>query len=379
MRILEGRNVCDLLPLGLDLLVHEGVLEQTRDGPALVVPWPVTSVYERPTERVLRSARRDANPFFHLFEALWMLAGRNDAESLSRYVSDFGLRFAEPDGRIHGAYGHRWRYALGHDQLDAVVGKLRVNPQDRQAVIQMWDGRRETKTLSFSGGALDTDCGDNDLLGDWRDRPCNTHVYLRVRNDIKANIHPPPQPRDPRDRELITGHVLDLTVLCRSNDIVWGAYGANAVHFSFLQEYLAGRIGVGVGRMDQMSNNYHGYVDTLDRIGDPVPLMEEPNPYEKRESYNCWTTAPIGVDWEDWDNELRYFMSWHDALWSSSGLAPYLYVSKNTWFVLTAAPLARANYCRVMRNFDKAVMHAQHIDAPDWRGACVEWLERRIK
>jgi thymidylate synthase len=55
--------------------------------------------------------------------------------------------------------------------------------------------------------------------------------------------------------------VLDLTVLCRSNDVVWGAYGANAVHFSVLQEYLAGRIGVDVGVMYQFSNNYHGYVD----------------------------------------------------------------------------------------------------------------------
>ena len=40
---------------------------------------------------------------------------------------------------------------------------------------------------------------------------------------------------------------LQMTVHCRSNDIIWGTYGANAVHFSILQEYVAARIGVDLG------------------------------------------------------------------------------------------------------------------------------------
>jgi hypothetical protein len=38
-----------------------------------------------------------------------------------------------------------------------------------------------------------------------------------------------------------------MTVTNRSNDLCWGMLGANYVHFTILQEYLAARLGV-VGR-----------------------------------------------------------------------------------------------------------------------------------
>lgn len=350
MKVLRARNVCDLLPLGLDLLAHEGAREDSRAGPVVVYPTPVTSVYEQPTERVLRSARRDANPFFHLFEALWMLAGRNNATSLNRYVRDFGERFAEYDGRIHGAYGSRWRRALGHDQLNVVVDKLQKNPYDRQCVIQMWDARAPG-------------IGSDDLLGDWKDRPCNTHVYLRVR---ELNTHDRITSSDER--------VLDLTVLCRSNDIVMGAYGANAVHFSFLQEYLAGRIGVGVGVMYQVSNNYHGYVRDLDRIGDPRAMLEEQDPY----ATEGWSPSLIGNAWEHWDTDLQEFMLFHEKLWELGG-QPFILKSSNAWFQHTAMPLVMANFFRVRGKQDTALSWARRIDSTDWRVACVEWLGRRAE
>jgi thymidylate synthase len=75
-------------------------------------------------------------------------------------------------------------------------------------------------------------------LGGGKDVPCNTNAFFRVTNGK-----------------------LDMMVNCRSNDIFWGAYGANAVHFSFLQEYVASSIGVEVGRYWQNSFNFHAYVD----------------------------------------------------------------------------------------------------------------------
>jgi hypothetical protein len=47
----------------------------------LVSQTPVVTCYSAPTQRVLFSPMRDANPFFHLMEALWMLAGRDDVAS----------------------------------------------------------------------------------------------------------------------------------------------------------------------------------------------------------------------------------------------------------------------------------------------------------
>ncbi len=360
MRVIRDRNVNGLMVSGLEHLAHHGVRQQSRNGPVIVAPWPVTSVYERPTERVLFDERRDANPFFHLFECLWMLSGSNGARALDRYVADFSARYSD-DGVIHGAYGHRWRHALGFDQLDAVVRRLRADPDDRQCVLQMWDASQSYED------AQQTYAGGNDLLGDWKDRPCNTHVYLRVQKYRQPKIDAD-TPQTVEDGQL----VLDLTVCCRSNDIVWGAYGANAVHFSFLQEYLAGRVGVGVGVMYQVSNNYHGYVETLDRIGDPS-LLPGTDPYED----GLVVPVPIGTNFEAWDDDLRNFMEWHvGGARNQHGLENEF---TNTWFRDVAVPMCCANSFRRDGDIDRALVTANKIAASDWQTAAVNWLCRRIK
>lgn len=367
MLTLTGRNVNALWPQGLMLLEQMGQDCDSRAGRVRVAPCPVVSVYERPQERVLMDPVRDANPFFHLMESLWMLAGRDDAAFLNRYVSDFGKRFAEDELYIHGAYGSRWRDAFGYDQLNVVVEKLRTNPDDRQAVIQMWD-------------ALPYDAGHDDLRGTFKDRPCNTHVYLRVRN--VAYRDPPVTDENSAEWEARISRgmdrVLDLTVLCRSNDVVWGAYGANAVHFSVLQEYLAGRIGVGIGKMYQFSNNYHGYVDVTQKFGDPMLLHLARDPYASGEA----VALPMGREWGQWDADLAQFMAWHDeGLWGGGKV--YLMQRDgefvNSWFAHTAVPMAEANWYWKQKYHAAALGRANMIDALDWRHACLAWMKRRTE
>jgi thymidylate synthase len=366
MYVLIERNVCDLLPRGLGFM-RDKPREKTRNGDALVAPAPVMSVYQRPTERVLRSPQRDANPFFHLIESLWMLAGRDDVATLNHYVGDFGGRYAEEDGRVHGAYGHRWRVGLGFDQLDVIVRRLLENPSDRQCVLQMWDARADT---------LHQD-GFDDLLGDWKDRPCNTHVYFRVRT----------VPIDPimyGDGVVLPRYeyVLDMTVCCRSNDVVLGAYGANAVHFSMLQEYVAGRVRTQVGTMYQLSNNYHVYVDQLakmeKRLFDGKPTQNLANEMQPYGVGVGWEAEPIGEHWGAWDDDLHAFMECHDVLWSIP--APSLEMRaevSNRWFAQVAWKVAFAYFCHKHDRRDEALAVAGQIEAGDWRGACVEWLLRR--
>src|SRR5919109_5331256 len=124
MEVIQARNVNDAYFKGVHLLRRYGIREQSRAGEVLVMPCPVTTVYERPWERILWDEKRNANPFFHLAESLWMLAGRNDARWLDQFVSDFSSRFAEVSGLQHGAYGYRWRKHYSMDQLDSVVQML---------------------------------------------------------------------------------------------------------------------------------------------------------------------------------------------------------------------------------------------------------------
>lgn len=229
MEVIHVVNVNEALPVGLKRLVDRGVRRDSRNGPVRVMPCPVTTVYDRPLERVLFWKSRDANPFLHVYESFWMLAGRNDVLPLLQYSREFE-KFHD-HGTMHGAYGRRWRGLFETDQLQVVARRLREMPEDRRCVIQMWD------TVY-------------DLDSRMRDVPCN--VTATVQRDADGR--------------------LDLTVFCRSNDVIWGAYGANAVHFSFLQEYLALLIGCDVGRLYQVSVNYHAYEDVLERT---LPVIEE--------------------------------------------------------------------------------------------------------
>ena len=59
-----------------------------------------------------------------------------------------------------------------------------------------------------------------------------------------------------------------MTVCCRSNDIIWGTYGTNAVHFSMLQEYLAARLNAQLGVYRHISDSFHAYSSVLEKVKD---------------------------------------------------------------------------------------------------------------
>jgi thymidylate synthase len=224
--VIRERNVNEAFLSGLWWLRTAGVREESRNGPVLVAPGPVITEYENPWERVLFEPRRDCNHVFHLLEALWMLTGSTDVTPLI----PFNPRIVEytEDLDMHGAYGARWIYWGDHgfNQIEESISQLRANRNSRQVVISMWNPEWDLTTTQ------------------WKDRPCNTHLYLDCR-----------------------GGKLNMTVCCRSNDMLWGAYGANVVHFSILQEFIARAVGVPMGVYRQFSNNFHLYTD--------VPMVAE--------------------------------------------------------------------------------------------------------
>lgn len=224
MRVLEVYNVHAALPRGLRLLEEEGYDAPSRVGDVRVAPFAVCTSYLRPSQKVVLWPQRDYNVAFALYEALWMLAGRRDTKPLDRYVHDYTSRFSDDGKNQHGAYGHRWRY-YALDQLEMIADQLKKNPQDRRCVLQMWD---VVADLGFTG----------------KDVPCNTIATFQRGKDSELNLH----------------------VFCRSNDIIYGAYYANAFHFATLLEYMASWIGCPVGRYEQISVNYHAYKDVMAKM-----------------------------------------------------------------------------------------------------------------
>ena len=135
MQIISARNVSEALILGLQAVNEEGLLRDSRNGPVKVFEYPVTTVYEKPDERVVFYPDRDANPYFHFMEGLWMIAGRNDVEWISRFNASIA-NYSDDGVTFHGAYGYRWRKHFGFDQIDIITEQLRANPDDRRIVLQ---------------------------------------------------------------------------------------------------------------------------------------------------------------------------------------------------------------------------------------------------
>lgn len=574
MLVVDARNVNDAYVQGLRALALSGVPSGSRAGNVVALPHPVMTVYRRPWERVLLNEQRDANPFFHLFEALWMLAGRNDGRWLDTWVRNFSSRFADlDDGVIHGAYGHRWRSRpMWGDQLATAARLLRDDPNDRRVVVAMWDpatdlatvhrdvpclagetvlwspegdlpirevaarfdsgelarwpvyavdevskrvslqwatrvwrsGRRKLLRITFSDGSvirctpdhilyrrgaraaeavpveagslqsgvrvlatrrwtgpkghetfkrqlgdntsfsnmvpthqeyarlvlgvvppghdvhhLNEDKRDNrwenlevishgehsrrhrliknpmryltpeqhaaravkqaaSLRETWarrKEEMADNHVVVSVEEDVAEDVYDFTVPEGhtalvgtgivvhncnthiyPR---IVDGR-LDLTVMCRSNDAIWGAYGANAVHFSVLQEWMAAQVGVPVGRMYQLSNNFHAYLNVLGRVG--VPDEDEPNPYATRQVISI----PMVTSPGEWDTDLAGFME--------DPAAEEEYA--NPWFSTVAQPMFLLH--RGWRE-GRTLVDIPPGTTVDWFRAGLAWVQRRKK
>lgn len=331
MKIISVRNVNEALPEGIRYLETSGVRASSRNGEVIRSPCPVVTVYSHPNERVIFWSERDANPFLHFFEALWMLAGHDDVAFVANYARR--MRTFSDDGvTLHGAYGKRWRGWFKQDQLKVVVQRLRMDKTDRRCVIQMWDA-------------------DADLARLGKDVPCNTQIYLNAARGA-----------------------LDLTVLCRSNDIIWGAYGANSVHFSVLQEYLAGAIGIPVGTLYQFSNDYHAYVEVYDQcaeLSDKVDVFRERRCCEPYQMDEVEPFPLMEVDAKTWDEDLSVLMD--------SGPTVGF---RDPFFRRVATPLWHAHeaYKQIGKGEDRfhsAIEITEQCAAADWRRAAKEWIMRR--
>lgn len=359
IRHIAAKSVGEGLHAGLHHLLVFGIREPSRNGDVLVSPVPVVTTFERPLNRVLVNRTRDANPFFHLFESMWMLAGRNDLAFPKKFVSTFG-QFSDDGTTLHGAYGYRWRNWFGYDQLEVLVEHLTHDPKTRRAVLQMWDASfREVN----EAGDVDLIFGDLEVgQRGGKDVPCNTAAYFDT-----------------------IGGKLNMTVTCRSNDVVLGAYGANAVHFSFLLEYMALRTGIPMGEYRQFSNNYHLYTDLYPNLSFPADsiitsfaesvlasdIYSSPGPLKSRDFTEPQVrhVVPLFMPDEEqfFHEDLQAFMEFDIDDFQSS------------FFLGVVGPMYRVWAHWKAKEFAAADQALNTILADDWRLAAQDWLITREK
>lgn len=155
----------------------------------------------------------DWNLAFQLQEmfAYWM--GLNPG-----HVERYGNmdRWLDDDGRLPGsAYGDRMRHSAGHDQLGRAEAQIRDSPGTRRAVVQVHQAAEE-------------DWDSNDVS-------CTSHLHFLARD---GELH--------------------CKASLRSQDVFWG-YCYDAANNQWLQEALAGRLGLELGEYHHVMDSAHLY------------------------------------------------------------------------------------------------------------------------
>jgi hypothetical protein len=276
------------------------------------------------------------------------------------------VRMAEfsDDGGVTqpGAYGRRWRgYAVGNDtsqyawgdQLDWAVARLRADPGDRRVVIQMWDAGEDPLAADRGG----------------KDVPCNLSILPWV-----------------------SGGALHLTINNRSNDVLWGLFGSNCVVFSVLLEYLAGRLGLPVGRMYTWSNNFHAYLDKVPSQLDHTARLAGGgylgNPYRDGEVQPYPLFSDWGIEFDPPKNIHPINDAWRERtmqedllIFFEHGAAAAATAARWPWLRRVAVPLALAHqhwkHGRGPDRYAGALSILRQCAATDWRRAAEEWITRR--
>ena len=319
---INTRNANTLFSDMFKHLREHGVSAGSRNGRVLRFPEPVLTTVRWPAERVLSHPGRDANPIFHLMESIWMLAGRQDVAFLSLFNST--IRQYSDDGSVfNAAYGYRWREHFGIDQLAHVIYTLEKDPSSRQAVMQMWDS--------------------DDLIKSTKDKACNTQIMFEVFDGA-----------------------LNMTVINRSNDMYYGYCGANIVHMTVLQEFVASALGVKLGVYRTFSTNLHLYLDMYDA----QKYIETP---PEHEVYDIYTNAEkrhplplmIGSDWQSFLADCELFCRDPFNLEAS-----YTHL----FFPYVAQPMAMVSR---VRKAGTGEGWADKIRATDWRRAVFNWIRAR--
>jgi thymidylate synthase len=313
---IQGETASELYEEGLEKFRICAVKEPTRNGPAMVMPGLVCMTLNRPECRVIDDPTRRANPFFHMMEFVWMMAGRQDSAWIAQFNRN--MHTYANDGIIHAAYGNRWQNQFGVDQVEWVINKLKKDPGTRQAVVQLWSP-------------------NPDLTGNWSDKACNTQLMFRYEKGE-----------------------LNMLVINRSNDFIWGAMGANICHFTMLHETIAHFAGLPLGRYTVLSNNLHMY--------EGMPRFQEH--WQQRvvhDIYQYWNAQPKPMF--EFEETYKQFIT--DCALLCNG---HISLS-TTWMRETAYPAYVA--WKVMPEYGHALDEIALIKSPDWRVACQNWVIRK--
>lgn len=168
---------------------------------------------ENPKERIIDVPWRKFSQKYAEREFAWYMSGNRSVADIKKYAPIWD-KMHNGDNIVNSNYGWQW---MRNNQLKKCIEQLKENKDTRQAWFTIFDGK-EKDSYKY-------------------DTPCT----LSVGFDIKPNIG-----------------ALDMSVLMRSNDLVFG-FCNDQYCWTKLQETIADEIGVPVGTYYHYAHDLHIY------------------------------------------------------------------------------------------------------------------------
>lgn len=324
---IRAQHINDLQHQFYRTMSIHGVREQTRNGEVLRLPEPVTVILEKPWLCASLCRKRDANPFFHMAEALYMLANKNCVRDLAFFAKNIA-QYSDDGKTFNAFYGERAISTWGN-QIAAVILELTRHPNSRRAVIQLWHPL--------------------DLYRDTKDKACNTQIVF----DIKDNR-------------------LTMYTFNRSNDAIWGGVtGANVVHFPMFQQYIAAHLKIRPGKWYHHSVNMHVYLNNpkWDRLLDAA-IEDKTTP--------CTVNGHVEMDQLMLQHDIAALVSWVSMSIDKLGKDDlHKFLPTNDWVSKVAFPMMNTYMLHKLNRKDEALKKVGAIRDANWSRACKRWLVRR--
>ena len=327
------RNLHAALPNVLSHVLSNGLEQPSRDGHTLeCLHTSITLVC--PWERFQFHTTRADNPFAKVAETLWVLAGRNDVAWLAQYLPRAPL-FSDDGETWRAGYGprlRRWRNTL--DQLATTFDRLRMNLDDRRAVITLWDPLQDATQVAS------------------KDFPCNNWLHFLVRDEQ-----------------------LHLAVAVRSNDAWWGWSGINTFEFSVLQEALATWLDVGIGHMTTFASSFHLYQRHWLQarevvVSGSVDAYGIPTQYTSAARH-----IPFDIPYYDLDDMLAQFFEAEHAI--AAGSLSWYETIESEWLRVCAQMLAVWHALQANRSDTDVDALVSAIPPSDFRVAAAQYVQRK--
>ncbi len=254
-------------------LVNAGADTPTRHGGSKeLIGW--CGKIADPTRSIITVDARKWSPGYACAELLWYLMGRDDTAMMAAYAPRY-YEFGN-DGQAMGAYGARWRHnpgisskGGGRSSLQVAYEILKKNPDDRRAVVTMFD----------SGDAVEA------KLGEWRDIPCTMTMQF-----------------------LLRAGKLNMILSMRSND-VWLGTPYDVFCFTQIQCLMAAALGVEVGVYTHVCGSLHLYDKN-----DLKAVVALNNGFEKREDRVPMPSHELATEYMETGFPPRWVMSCEEAL-----------------------------------------------------------------